>query len=74
MEKKMENEMEAVIIMGYIGVILGLYWVILGLCSGYIGAILEIQVYKYYLHWALKCVDIAYVGLFASLGVKNCGL
>ena len=69
MEKKMDNEMETVIIMGYIGVILGLYSVILGLCSGYIGAILEIQVYKYYLHWALKCVDIAYVGLFGSLGL-----
>ena len=30
---------------------------------------LEIHVHKYYLHWALKSVNITYIGLFGSLGV-----
>ena len=29
---------------------------------------LEIHVHKYYLHWALKSVNITYIGLFGSLG------
>ena len=31
---------------------------------------LGIQVYKYYLHWAPKSVNITYIGLFGSVG--NC--
>ena len=31
---------------------------------------LGIQVYKQDLHWALKSVDIAYMGLFGSLGLN----
>ena len=30
---------------------------------------LWIQVYKYYLHWAPKTVNITYIGLFGSLGI-----
>ena len=30
---------------------------------------LRIQVYKYYLHWAPKSVNISYIGLFVSLGI-----
>ena len=29
---------------------------------------LGIHVHKYYLHWALKSVNITYIGLFGSLG------
>ena len=35
---------------------------------GLYGDCIGIQVYKLYLHWALKSVNITYIGLFGSLG------